>query len=361
LASSAQLDDSFSDLTDFLSPGLAADGAPAAGAGAPGLAAVLWMVPLMPSLLASTGLGSSGFLATITLDLRAIMSRMAAASASARLRRSARSARRLASSASWPAEALTTRSAGLGAGAGSAQPRGGGCSRHRRGRRGLGAGLAGGGFGGRLGLGRSSSFGGGLGFGFGGGLGSSRFGGGLGGSFALQALLLLALAALLGQFLFLLTDQLGLAAGLFLAAGEFGLLGGGGILGGGAARDVVTLDEGALLAHLHLDGARLAARIGLLDLAGRLAGQVIFLRSPPELMPCALRRCSSRRSLSDSVSESSGEFLATPADFSCSSSVAAGLLSSAASWATVVTAILGFLVWVPCAWMLVWGRWRFRR
>ena len=93
--------------------------APAAGAGAPGLAAVLWMVPLMPSLLASTGLGSSGFLATITLDLRAIMSRMAAASASARLRRSARSARRLASSASWPADAFTTRSAGLGAGAGS--------------------------------------------------------------------------------------------------------------------------------------------------------------------------------------------------------------------------------------------------
>ncbi|MCY1168254.1 hypothetical protein D9M73_82420 [compost metagenome] len=31
---------------------------------------------------------------------------------------------------------------------------------------------------------------------------------------------------------------------------------------------VITLDEGALLAHFHLDGARLAGGISLLDFAG---------------------------------------------------------------------------------------------
>src|SRR5260221_111847 len=49
LASSAQLEDSFSDLTDFLSPGLAAP----AGAGAPAAVLGLWMVPLMPAAAAS--------------------------------------------------------------------------------------------------------------------------------------------------------------------------------------------------------------------------------------------------------------------------------------------------------------------
>src|SRR4029079_17760460 len=53
---------------------------------------------------------------------------------------------------------------------------------------------------------------------------------------------------------------------LFLAR-----LGAGGVLG--RCRDLVPLDEGALLAHLDLDRARLAARVGLLDLARRLADQ----------------------------------------------------------------------------------------
>src|SRR3990167_2812395 len=46
-SSLAQLDDSFSDLTDFLSPGLAAPAA--AVPGAPGAPLGLWIVPLMPS------------------------------------------------------------------------------------------------------------------------------------------------------------------------------------------------------------------------------------------------------------------------------------------------------------------------
>src|SRR5439155_9397330 len=62
-ASSAQLEESFSDLTDFLSPGLATPGAP----GAPGTAAALWIVPLMPSLPATGLAGSSGFFAVSTL------------------------------------------------------------------------------------------------------------------------------------------------------------------------------------------------------------------------------------------------------------------------------------------------------
>ena len=55
-ASSAQLEDSFSDLIDFLSPGLATRGA---GAAAPGVPAFLWIVPLMPSF---AGFGRLGFL-----------------------------------------------------------------------------------------------------------------------------------------------------------------------------------------------------------------------------------------------------------------------------------------------------------
>src|SRR3978361_1471157 len=52
-ASSAQLEDSFSDLTAFLSPGLA----PGA-AGAPGTALALWIVPLMPAAASATFGGS---------------------------------------------------------------------------------------------------------------------------------------------------------------------------------------------------------------------------------------------------------------------------------------------------------------
>src|SRR3978361_2170358 len=78
-ASSAQLDESFSDLTAFLSPGLA----PGA-AGAPGTALALWIVPLMPAA-GSAGFGSSGFLATSTFLGADIIARIAAASASAAL------------------------------------------------------------------------------------------------------------------------------------------------------------------------------------------------------------------------------------------------------------------------------------
>ena len=119
LSSLAQLEDSFSDLTDFLSPGLAAV-LPGAAV-APGAPLGLWIVPLMPA--ASAGLASSGFLAVSTFLGAFIIARMAAASASAALRRAARSAAFCFSSASMSA-ALTTRTAGAlgtsGAGAGAA-------------------------------------------------------------------------------------------------------------------------------------------------------------------------------------------------------------------------------------------------
>src|SRR6478736_7817449 len=61
-ASSAQLEESFSDLIDFLSPGLAT-----AGAAVPGAPAFLWIVPFIASLAGSAGLVSSGFFATSTV------------------------------------------------------------------------------------------------------------------------------------------------------------------------------------------------------------------------------------------------------------------------------------------------------
>ena len=78
-----------------------------------------------------------------------------------------------------------------------------------------------------------------------------------------------------------------------------------------------------------------ACLISLVDL--RMT--VIFLRSVPGVVPCDTRRKSSSRSLSESVNASSVDALLTPADCSCSSSAAAGRFSSAANWATVVTAI----------------------
>jgi hypothetical protein len=92
------------------------------------------------------------------------------------------------------------------------------------------------------------------------------------GGLALALLLLLAHTALLGQVLFLAAQQLCLRARFFLAALQFGLVDHRrrGLI---ARRRVVALDESALLAHLDLDRAGLAARIGLLDLAGRLACQ----------------------------------------------------------------------------------------
>jgi len=66
---------------------------------------------------------------------------------------------------------------------------------------------------------------------------------------------------------------------------------------------------------------------------------VIFLRSALPAVPCCTRRNSSSRSLSESVSASSGDVFATPADCSCSSNADVGRLSCAANWATVVTAM----------------------
>src|SRR6185369_8298472 len=93
------------------------------------------------------------------------------------------------------------------------------------------------------------------------------------GGFALALFLLFALATLLGQVFLLTTQQLGLAIGFLLAAGKLGGIDRGclrcrGLLHRG--RDVVTFHEDALLAHLDLDRACLAGRVGLLDLGGRL-------------------------------------------------------------------------------------------
>jgi hypothetical protein len=107
---------------------------------------------------------------------------------------------------------------------------------------------------------------------------------------------------------------------LGLAAQQFGLLGLG------------RRGSGRIVRALPLASACL---ISLVD----LRTSVIFLRSVA-LVPCALRRNSSRRSLSASVSASSADFLATPAESNCSSSAAAGRFSSVANWATVVTAIV---------------------
>ncbi len=106
-----------------------------------------------------------------------------------------------------------------------------------------------------------------------------RLGGGFGrggrggfGRFAGRAFLFLALAPLFGQLFFLLADGVGLGARFFLAPLQVQFLG----TGAGhrfAAGGVVALDEDPLLAHFHLDGARLAAGVGLLDLGGRLARQ----------------------------------------------------------------------------------------
>jgi len=256
-ASSAQLDESFSDLTAFLSPGLAT----VVAAVVPGAPTFLWIVPLIS---AATGFGgSSGFLATSTFFGAFIIARIACASSSAALRRLARSAARTFSSSTTSA-ALITRNAGLTT---SAQPRrraprpasppqqrqawrqrlawswshSGGCSGSR-------------GFGGR------SS-------------GGLLLGGHARSLGRVARFLLFAQAALLGErgFLFAQLQRLGL--GFFFAAREVGVADDrlGRLVGTGCG--LIALDEGALLAHFHLDRAGLAARIGLLDLAGRLACQ----------------------------------------------------------------------------------------
>src|SRR5438067_385522 len=71
---------------------------------------------------------------------------------------------------------------------------------------------------------------------------------------------------------FLAAQQLGLRLRFGLATLQLGLVnhGCGTRLNCGG---LVALDEGALLADLDLDRARLAARVGLLDFAGRFAGE----------------------------------------------------------------------------------------
>src|SRR5213078_158366 len=64
---------------------------------------------------------------------------------------------------------------------------------------------------------------------------------------------------------------------------------------------------------------------------------ILFLLSAE---PWVLRRYSSRRDLSCSVSESSGTRFSTPAARSCSSSTEGGTFSSAANWETLVWATL---------------------
>jgi hypothetical protein len=171
--------------------------------------------------------------------------------------------------------------------------------------------------------------------GLGGGRGlRCRLGGRLGGfararlgGFALEAGQFLALAALFLQLFLLAAQQLGLLLGLQLATLQLGMVDdrrGRHFVG----RRVVALDEGALLANLDLDRAGLAARIGLLDLAGRLAGERDLLALAAgravrgaqvieQAFPCPRR-----------VSVSAVDAFLTPADCNCSSSAVAERLSS---------------------------------
>ncbi len=309
-ASSAQLDDSFSDLTDFLSPGLATV---LPGAAAPAAALGLWIVPLMPSLPASPGLASSGFLAVSTFLGAAIIARIAAASASADLRRPSASAC-LARSAASTLPDLTTRSAGL-AGAGAAAT---GCA------------------GGVSGVVATS------------------------GAAAAAAACAAASAAAASRSRRSCSSRARRAASsscrrinsAWRTASASRRCTSASLITG-AATSSTTAAAGAssrltktrfLRTSTWMVRALPEASACLISLVD-LRVSVIFLRSPP-VVPCALRRNSSRRSLSASVSLSSGDFLATPADCSCSSSAALGRFSSAANWATVVTAIccgsLGF-------------------
>src|SRR6266853_2767269 len=77
------------------------------------------------------------------------------------------------------------------------------------------------------------------------------------------------------------------------------------------------------------------ASVFLISLVCLRVSVILFFASAE---PCALRRCSSSRDLSDSLSESSGTFLSTPAARSCSSSTEGGTFSSLANWATLVCA-----------------------
>ncbi len=126
-------------------------------------------------------------------------------------------------------------------------------------------------FGWRCGLEAGSRGNGGL-LGFGLGLGA---GGGFG-RLPVGTLLLVAQPLALGQFGLLLAQQRGLGLRLVFETHQLGgvdlrRLGNRGR--SRRRRRLVALDEGALLADLDLDGARLAAGISLLDFAGRFPRQ----------------------------------------------------------------------------------------
>ena len=261
-ASSAQLDESFSDLIDFLSPGLAI------GRRGRARRARLLVDRALDRFLGRLGrLGrSSGFLATSTFFGADIMLRIAAASSSAALRRFARSAARCFSSFST-VPALTTRNAGLAGSAGAASGaagllRGGrGCSgarrppwppwrspwaRSRPRRRPLP--LPGLRPRGRAPAAASSA---------------SRSARSCSSRWRRCAASSSSWAR--SRSASACASSSRRRSSSSRASARDGVL--------GRRRDLVALDEGALLAHLDLDRARLAARVGLLDLARRLARQ----------------------------------------------------------------------------------------
>jgi hypothetical protein len=100
---------------------------------------------------------------------------------------------------------------------------------------------------------------------------------------------------------------------------------------------LVDLHEGALLAHLDLDRARLAGRVGLLDLGGLLARErdllLLFLVAVHLAQVVEQARLVL---LGDRVVPA---FFFTPAACSCSSRSVTGSLSSSANWVTFDLAI----------------------
>jgi hypothetical protein len=159
-------------------------------------------------------------------------------------------------------------------------------------------------------------------------------------------------SALFRQLFFLAADQLSLAAGFFLAAGQFGPRRCAADTGAAWATSgsgdsqhglnaFIALDEGALLAHFHLDGAGLARGIGLLDLAGGLLHQrdllaigrsraVAGLQVGQQLLLVGLGEGIGRGSLGPRLQL-----------LSCSSRVSVDFLSSVANSATVLLDIFG--------------------
>jgi hypothetical protein len=147
-----------------------------------------------------------------------------------------------------------------------------------------------------------------------------RFGGGGFCGFTGGTLGFFALAAGFGQVFFLLADGFGLGARFFLAALQvevFGARAGGSSTPAGVSSRLTKTRF--LRTSTWIVRARPLASACLISVVV-LRVSVIFLRSAPTTVPCEVRRKSSRRSLSASVSASSGDCLVTPAECSCSSS-----------------------------------------